>query len=119
MHERDELCIVHILDACGQVSAYAARGSRDRLDTDSMYRDAVVRQLEIIGEAASRLSPEFRLRTPEIPWLDIINMRHRLIRGYSKLDLNLVWTAAQTEVLRLARMLEPWKPRDLQEDQCG
>ena len=118
MHGSDDLYIIDIIEACRQVSAYVAQGSRERLGTDPMFRDAIIRQLEIVGEAAGRLSSAFKQAVPEVPWEDVVNMRHRLIHGYSKVDLDLVWQAAVTDAPRLARTLEPWKPQAPPEGLC-
>lgn len=63
-----------------------------------MLQDAVVRQLEILGEAAGRVSRYFADDHPEIPWGDITGMRHRLIHDYFEVDAELVWTTATKHV---------------------
>jgi len=67
---------------------------------------SVVKLIEIIGEAASKMSSEFRDETTDIPWVDIIGMRNRLIHGYFDMDLEIVWTTATTEVPELLSQLE-------------
>jgi uncharacterized protein with HEPN domain len=56
-----------------------------------LHQHAVIRALEIIGEAAGKVSQDFRTGHPEIPWRDIRGMRHRLIHGYSEVELDIVW----------------------------
>jgi uncharacterized protein with HEPN domain len=53
---------------------------------------SLVRLMEIIGEAANRVSPDFQSRYSHIPWPQIISMRHRLIHGYDSVDLDILWT---------------------------
>lgn len=68
-------------------------------------RFAILHSLTIIGEAASRLSEEFRVSHPEVPWRRIIAFRHRLVHGYGELDLDLVWEIARVLTPELQRQL--------------
>jgi uncharacterized protein with HEPN domain len=75
-------------------------GSRQRadLDTDEMLLFAVVRALEIIGEAASKVSVEGRARLTSVPWADIIAMRHRVVHAYFEIDRTIVWRTVTEEI---------------------
>jgi uncharacterized protein with HEPN domain len=64
---------------------------RADLDSDRMLNLALVRLLEILGEAANRVPPEARGRYPQIPWPQLINLRHRLIHGYDQVDFDILW----------------------------
>jgi uncharacterized protein with HEPN domain len=64
--------------------------SRDRLNTDRVIQLALTRLVEIVGEAAGRVSEPTRRQNPQIPWLEIIGMRNRLAHGYDVIDLNLL-----------------------------
>lgn len=66
---------------------------------------AVVRAIEAVGEAASKVSVETRVATPEIPWQQIVAMRNRLIRAYFNIDLAIVWRTAQEEMPDLLNSL--------------
>ena len=94
MKLRDEDYIHHILGAISSIESYTAEG-----ETAFMYdrktQDAVIRNLEVIGEAANKLSPELHSSQPDVPWIDIIGMRNRLIHGYLTVDLNIVWSTVQ------------------------
>lgn len=79
----------HIADSIAAIESYVA-GGRDVFMSTRLVQDAVIRNFEIIGEAASRLSPELRGR-PGTPWGKIIAFRNRLIHGYWSVDLLLVW----------------------------
>lgn len=65
---------------------------------DSLQRDAVVRQLLIVGEAARHLSAEFRTQHPVMPWADIIGMRNRLVHDYINVDWELAWETVHYDV---------------------
>jgi uncharacterized protein with HEPN domain len=80
-----------------------------------LHQNAVIRSLEIIGEAAGKISPEFRATHPEIPWREIIGMRHRLIHGYGEVRLDIVWAAVQDDLRPLIATLHPLIPPDTDE----
>lgn len=110
MNLRDEDYIHHILGAIASVESYTAEGEAAFL-YDRRTQDAVIRNLEIIGEAANKLSPELQASNPDIPWADMIGMRNRLIHGYLTVDLNIVWSTVH-EVLpgfktKIAGLLDP------------
>jgi uncharacterized protein with HEPN domain len=105
---KDDLVYVqHMVAAAKQLSEYAAGRSRPDLDREPLLRDGFIRQLQVIGEAASRLSDVFRREHREVPWLDIVGMRHRLIHGYFKVNLDLAWETAVRDVPALLRILLP------------
>jgi len=105
MPGRDALYVRHILDACAQIGAYVAQGDKARLQSDPMFRDAIIRQLQIIGEAARLLSDEFRAQAAGVPWADVINMRHWLVHGYAAINLDIVWDTACRDVPQVASYL--------------
>ena len=63
-----------------------------------MVQDAVVRNLEIVGEAAKRVSPDLRKRAPDVPWREMAGMRDKLVHDYFGVDLDLVWDVVATEL---------------------
>jgi uncharacterized protein with HEPN domain len=102
---RDSLYLRHMLDAVEKIAAYVRVG-RDRFMVESHWQDAVIRQLEIIGEATKRLSPELRARHSEVPWRRIAGLRDVLIHGYMGVDLDAVWQISQQQIPDLKRAIE-------------
>ena len=80
-----------MVDAIEASSTFIAGRSRQDLDTDRMLVFALVRAVEIIGEAASRLSSEGRAEVPGLPWSSIVGMRNHLIHAYFDVDLDILW----------------------------
>lgn len=87
----------HILEAVDKIVTYASVG-HDRFLNESHWHDAVVCQLEIIGEATKNLSRELRARERDVPWKRMAGMRDVLIHGYMGVDLEAVWAVVQNEL---------------------
>jgi uncharacterized protein with HEPN domain len=85
---------------------FAEHRSREDLDHDQMLTLALMKAIETVGEAASKLSPEFRDRHPELPWQSIMGMRHKLVHAYFEVDLDMVWHTTLNELLPLIQILE-------------
>ncbi len=81
-----------------QALAFVAGRSRGDLDSDTQLRFAVIRALEIFGEAAGRIPSDFRAAHPEIPWRTIVATRNRLIHAYERVDNDIVWFAVVNEL---------------------
>jgi uncharacterized protein with HEPN domain len=93
----DQLYLKHILDAIEKVESYIAVGSEVFFST-SYWQDAVIRQLEIIGEATKRLSRELCSKHTEIPWRRIAGLRDVLIHDYMGVDIKAVWEITQKDL---------------------
>ncbi len=106
MAPEDLIRIRHILDAVKEALTFSRDKSRDDLDNSRMLTLAIIKELEIIGEAASKISPAFKASQPHIPWLDIVGMRNRLTHGYFDVDLDLVWITVQEDLPLLLEQLE-------------
>ena len=102
----DSVFLRHILDAVKTVEGYIANVSRGEFLQNGMLRDAVTRQLEIIGEAARNLSDETRQRHPNIEWGQIIGMRNRLIHAYFQVDIELLWEIVGNDLPLLRTQVE-------------
>ena len=87
-----------MLDAADTVATFISGRDRAALDQDRMLLFALVRAIEILGEAATRLSAETRAAAPDLPWRQITAMRNRLIHAYFEIDLDILWKTAAEEV---------------------
>jgi len=103
--DQDQLRLRHMLDAAEKIVAFTRGLSATDFHADEKLQLAVVRLLEIAGEAANGLSEELKDDHPEIPWSQITATRNRLIHGYFDVDLDVVWKIATTDVGALAEGL--------------
>lgn len=94
-------------DAACEAAGFVAAKARLDLHTDRQLTLALVKEIEIIGEVAARLSDETRSAIPAIPWADVIGMRNRLVHVYFDIDLERLWDTVQQDLPRLAKALEP------------
>jgi len=102
----DALFIEHMLAAIGRIGELVTRIDRETFDGDWVVQDAVIRELEVFGEAAGRLSSEFVKAHPEIPWREVTGLRHKLIHDYFIVDLGIVWRTATMNVPEVAPLLK-------------
>lgn len=101
----DRVYLLHIRDSIVRIEAYTARG-RDAFFAETMVQDAVIRNLEIIGEAVKNLSADLRAGHPEVPWPRIAGMRDVLIHDYFGVRLETVWNAVALRLPALKRQVE-------------
>jgi uncharacterized protein with HEPN domain len=102
----DTLYLGHINDAIEAIEQYLGIASYDRFTADRMMVDAVVRELEIIGEATSKLSKDFRRGNPHIPFRDIIDMRNVLIHDYAGVNTRIVWETCKNDLPALKKAVK-------------
>jgi uncharacterized protein with HEPN domain len=95
-----------MLDAAREALSFIASRTRDELGANRMLALAVVKDLEIIGEAATKISDSTRGLAPEIPWPLIMGMRHRLIHAYYEIDFEIVWNTARSRLPEITVVLE-------------
>lgn len=102
----DRISICQMLDYAQKAQAMIEGRVRPDLDSDFVLQLALTRAVEVIGEAASRVSEASRSKHPDIPWRDMVGMRSRLIHGYDAVDLNLLWDTVTTDLPPLIATLE-------------
>jgi uncharacterized protein with HEPN domain len=102
----DKISLRHMLDHAREVAVLLERKSRRDLHDDRLLSLAVVRLLEIIGEAAARLDKTTRDRHPRIGWKRIVGLRSRLIHAYDTVDLDILWNITQKDIPALIQELE-------------
>lgn len=95
-----------MIDAAETVGQFMSGRSRADLDSDRMLLFAVVRAIEVVGEAAGKVTEETRTEAPEIPWAAIVSMRNRLIHGYFDIDPEIVWKTVSKELPDLLPRLQ-------------
>ncbi len=101
MSKSDETRLRHMLEAAREAAAFRAGRSRDDLLKNRVLTLALVRCVEVIGEAAAKVSPEVRVQHPAIPWADIVGMRNRLIHAYFDIDLDRVFDTLTLDLPQL------------------
>ncbi len=102
----DKARLQHILDAITEIEDYIDDVDFHDFENNSMMKNASIRQLEIIGEASSRLSNELKLENPEVNWKDIIGFRNIIIHQYFGIDEKIVWDILINDLPILKKQIE-------------
>lgn len=106
----DKVRLKHMLAHAQEALSVVSGKQRQDLNRDRILELALVRLIEIIGEAAGRVSPEGQEKYSSIPWPQIIGMRNRLVHGYDQVDLDVLWDTIEFDlpplILRLQRILQ-------------
>jgi uncharacterized protein with HEPN domain len=95
-----------MLDASREAVSFAVDRSREDLRRDRMLALSIVKCIEIVGEAASRVSSETQMLAPQLPWQDMVGMRNRLIHAYFDIDLDRIWDTVLDDLPPLIARLE-------------
>ncbi len=96
----------HMLDHAREAVEMVRNRSRQDLDTDRMLNLALVRLMEVVGEAATRIPEEFRSCHRQVPWRDVADLRKRLLHGYDTVNFDILWTIIQHDLPPLIAQLE-------------
>ena len=104
--QRDKEYLWDIWEAVKIINKYIAHKTKEEFLEDSLCQDAVIRRLEIIGEAARRISDETHESLSELPWSEIIAMRNRLIHRYDDIDMSIVWDTICRDIPMLISLLK-------------
>jgi len=101
----DSIYIDHILNSINRILDYISGMDQEAFEANLVTQDAVVRQLEVIGEATKRVSKKLRSKHPDIPWSDMVGMRDVLIHDYIDVDLGVVWKTASEDIPNLKDLI--------------
>ena len=104
--KRDEVRLRHMLDAAKEAVAFSEGSTRRDLEQNRLLALSLVKLIEMVGEAANQVTPEFQAQTPAIPWREVIATRHRLIHGYDSIDFDIVWQTVTGDFSELIAELE-------------
>lgn len=102
----DRIRLMHMLEAAQEALHFSVGRDRGNLAVDSMYRRAVIHCIQEIGEAAVRITEPTRILIPELPWKQMMGMRHRLVHVYFDINLDLVWEAIVSDLPPLVQSLK-------------
>ena len=119
---RDKSRLEHILEAINRLQTHAGNLSKDELEQDVLRYYGIVKNIEIIGEAARMLTEAFRSAHPEVNWRSIANMRNFLVHEYFQVDSDVVWSVIHEEIVILKKQVirylnetnwEEWEKTDI------
>lgn len=106
MELSDLVRIQHMLDAIEESFVFVEAKSREDLNNDRMLVLSLIKEIEIIGEAASKISTEIKIKYSDIPWIDIVGMRNKLIHGYFEVNLDILWNTIKEDLVELHKQLQ-------------
>jgi len=105
--KKDNLAFVkHIRDSIDKISLYTQNISQDTFINNTMIQDAVLRQIEVIGEASRNISEDFMEKYQDVPWKRMIGMRNKVIHDYFGVNLSIVWSAVKNEIPPLKSFID-------------
>lgn len=103
MKRDDSVYLQHILDAINQIEIYLLQTDETDIRENNLIRDALIRQLAVIGEAIKNITPETRNKQPHIPWKAIAGMRDILVHQYFGIDTNIIWNTSVEDLPQLKK----------------
>ena len=107
MSEKNDLIFIkHIIESINAIGEFSKNMDKEELVSNRMKRDAIVREIEIIGEAIKNISDNLRKKYPSIPWRDIAGTRDKMIHHYFGVDLNIVWNIIKKELPELKEKIQ-------------
>jgi uncharacterized protein with HEPN domain len=107
---RDDARLLDMLLAARELDKYTTGVSFEEFDQNRLLQHAVIRLIEIVGEAARNVSSEFKAAHPEIPWLGIVGIRNQLIHEYFRVSPDKVWEVVKKDMAALIAQIEPLVP---------
>lgn len=112
MQHNETAYLLDMLLSARKAISYLENISWDDFLASELHQDAVIRALEIIGEAANRISETTRSQHPEIPWMQVVGMRNRLVHEYFRINLGAVWDTVKRDLHELILQIEPLIPKE-------
>jgi uncharacterized protein with HEPN domain len=106
MMKDDSVYLHHIIDAFMQIEYYIDGVSHEEFLSNKLLQDGVIRQLEVMGEAARNLSDDLRNEYPQVPWRQMIGLRNRMIHAYFNVNLQIIWEIVRGDLPDLKRETE-------------
>jgi len=110
MQHDDGVYFGHMLDMARKAASKVSGVTRSEYDADEDLRTVLLHLVQIIGEAAGRISPATRAAHPRIPWHRITGMRHRIVHDYMNIDADILWEVVTRSLPELIALLEPLAP---------
>ena len=106
MKKNPKILLEHIIDSILSIEEYTEKISKNDFKNDAKTQDAVIRKLEIIGEAVKNLPASFKNKNPEIPWKKIAGTRDVLIHEYFGVDVNMIWIVIKEDIPKLKKQIK-------------
>jgi len=107
MTQHDDIVrLQHMLEHAREAVAMIESKDRTNLQRERMLELSLIRLIEVVGEAAARVTPEGQEKYPSIPWSQVVSMRNRLIHGYDQVDLNILWDTIEDDLPPLIAEIE-------------
>lgn len=110
---KDEAYLLDMRLAAQKALRFTAGVDWPRFSSDELIQYAVLHAIQIVGEAAFKISPEFKASHPEMPWASITGMRHRLVHDYTRVDLPTVWRVVEVYLPEMLKLIAPLVPPEI------
>ncbi len=109
---RDDAYLLDILIAARKALKFVEGIDRNEFEDNELVQNAVMRPLEIVGEASAKISKEFRKSHSEIPWREMVGLRNRLVHEYFRINFGVVWDTIHKDLPKLIEIIEPLVPKE-------
>ena len=103
----DNILLFDILECCERIANYIEGVTKENFEQNYQLQDALIRNLEVIGEATKGLTDQVTDAEPSIPWSKMAGMRDRMVHQYFRVDLDVVWQTVTTDIPALRKQIEP------------
>jgi uncharacterized protein with HEPN domain len=107
MKRSDSILLYDILECCERIAVYIKGVSRSAFEENYQLQDALIRKLEVIGEATKGLSSEIIEANPKVPWTKMAGMRDRMVHQYFRVDVDVVWQTVTKDIPKLRSKIQP------------